>query len=57
MIDVMRSVATTATIQTPPFINGADTQSASSSPASGFCIGYFFAGVLRDLSVTLEVSG
>ncbi len=56
MIDVMGPVATAAAIQAPAFVDSADAQSSPAGPASCFRIGYFFASVLRDLSVTLEVS-
>ncbi len=55
MIDIVRSIAAAAAIQTPPFVDAADTQSSPASSPSRFRISYFFARVLRDLSVTLEV--
>lgn len=56
MIDVVRTVATPAAIQTPTIINGTDTQFPPRSSAIGLGLCYPLTGVLCNFSSPLEVS-
>ena len=57
MIDVMRPVAAAAPVKTPPVIDGANSQAASTRPP--FCLFSTnpFAGVFGDLSPTPKTRG
>ena len=56
MIDVMRAVATTTTIQAPAIIDCADAQFSPLGSAIGLGLRYSLSCVLRNLSSPLEVS-
>jgi len=56
MIDVMRTVATTTTIQAPAIIDCTDAQLSPRSSAIGLSLCYSLAGVLCHFSSAFEVS-
>ena len=56
MINVMRAVATTTTIQAPAIIDCTDAQLSPRSSAIGLGLCYLLAGVLRYFSSAFEVS-
>ena len=57
MIDVVRPVATAAPVKTPPIIDSADSQAASTRSPFRLFSTNSFAGVFGDLSPTLETRG
>ena len=56
MIDVMRTVATPAAIQTPTIINGTDAEFPPRSSSFGLGLCYALACVLCNFSSPLDVS-
>lgn len=57
VINVVRPIPAAAPVKTPPFIDGADSQAASTRPP--FCLfsTNSFAGVFGDFSATLKARG
>jgi hypothetical protein len=54
VVNVVRPVPATASIQTPTIVDGADSQRLAMRPAIGFGVRDFFARVFSDLSARLE---
>lgn len=55
MIDVMGAVAVATAVETPPIVDSADAQLASTCPAIGFRVSDLLASVLCNLSAALEM--
>ena len=55
MIDVVRAVATSATVKAPALVNGADAQATASAPPISFSIRNSLTGVLRNLFARFKV--
>ena len=56
MIYVVCAVSTTAAVQAPAMIDGADAQLSSARPAIGFSVGNLLARVLGNFPTALEMS-
>ena len=55
MIDVVSAVTTSAAVETPTTVDGADSQLPPAGPTICFSVGNLLAGILRNLASAHEV--